>query len=193
MSETDCRILVHPAQQTCSALHSKDLNPVLTIVVITIIICVVQEAVQLNQRRRSPHPEETTFLDLLRTTDMLSRGLTAVLKQEDLSATQYNVLRILRGAPEGLPCGEVANRMITRDPDITRLLDRLEKRGLISRNRETKDRRMVMARITSKGLKLLARLDEPVQETHRKQLGHLGRERLQRLTELLRAAQAEVS
>jgi DNA-binding MarR family transcriptional regulator len=166
---------------------------VLTIVVITIIICIVQEAVQLNQRRRSPHPEETTFLDLLRTTDMLSRGLTAVLKQEDLSATQYNVLRILRGAPEGLPCGEVANRMITRDPDITRLLDRLEKRGLISRSRETKDRRMVMARITSKGLKLLARLDEPVQETHRKQLGHLGRERLQRLTELLRAAQAEVS
>ena len=77
-------------------------------------------------------------------------------------STQYNVLRILRGAPEGLPCGEIANRMITRDPDITRLLDRLEKRGLISRSRETKDRRTVMARITPDGLKLLARLDEPV-------------------------------
>ena len=59
-----------------------------------------------------------------------------VLKAEDLSSTQYNVLRILRGAPEGLPCGEIASRMITRDPDITRLLDRLEKRGLISRCRE---------------------------------------------------------
>ena len=97
------------------------------------------------------------FLELLRTTDMLSRGLIHVLKAEDLSATQYNVLRILRGAPEGLPCGEIASRMITRDPDITRLLDRMEKRSLISRCRETKDRRMVMARITSEGLKVLAR------------------------------------
>ena len=93
----------------------------------------MKEASQLDQRRRLAHPEETAFLDLLRTTDMLSRGLIAVLKPEDLSATQYNVLRILRGAPEGLPCGEIASRMITRDPDITRLLDRLEKRGLISR------------------------------------------------------------
>jgi DNA-binding MarR family transcriptional regulator len=168
-------------------------NHVLTIVVITIIVVCMQEAIQLDQRRRLAHPEETAFLDLLRTTDMLSRGLIAVLKGEDLSATQYNVLRILRGAPQGLPCGEVANRMITRDPDITRLLDRLEKRGLISRTRETKDRRMVMARITAQGLKLLGRLDEPVQETHRKQLGHLGRERLHKLTELLHAAQAEVS
>ena len=168
-------------------------NYVLTIVVITIIVVFMQEAIQLSQRRRPAPPEETAFLDLLRTTDMLSRGLIAVLKEEDLSATQYNVLRILRGAPEGLPCGEVANRMITRDPDITRLLDRLEKRGLISRTRETRDRRMVMARITPQGLKLLGRLDEPVQETHRKQLGHLGRERLRKLTALLHTAQAKVS
>ena len=168
-------------------------NYVLTIVVITIIVVFMQEAIQLSQRRRPAHPEETAFLDLLRTTDMLSRGLIAVLKEEDLSATQYNVLRILRGAPEGLPCGEVANRMITRDPDITRLLDRLEKRGLISRTRETRDRRMVMARITPQGLKLLGRLDEPVQETHRKQLGHLGRDRLRALTELLHAARMQVS
>ena len=124
-------------------------------------------------------------MELLRTTDTLSRGLVKVLKTEDVSGTQYNVLRILRGSPEGLPCGEIASRMITRDPDITRLLDRLEKRGLISRCRETKDRRMVMARITPEGLKLLARLDEPVQTAHRKQLGHLGRGRLRALTELL--------
>src|SRR6204780_200119 len=134
----------------------------------------MQEAIQLDQLRVSSHPEEAAFLDLLRTTDMLSRGLIAVLKSEDLSTTQYNVLRILRGAPEGLPCGEIANRMITRDPDITRLLDRLEKRGSISRSREVKDRRTVMTCITSEGLELLGRLDKPVQETHRKQLGHLG-------------------
>lgn len=145
-----------------------------------------------NKRRRRPCPEEAAFLDLLRTCDLLSRGPAQVLKTEELSATQYNVLRILRGTADGLPCGEIANRMITRDPDVTRLLDRLEKRGLISRWRETKDRRMVMARITPHGLQLLARLDEPVEEAHRRQLGHLGKERLRALAELLEAARARV-
>jgi DNA-binding MarR family transcriptional regulator len=137
-------------------------------------------------KRRVGSPEEAAFLDLLRTTDMLSRRLVQVLKVEQLSSTQYNVLRILRGAPDGLPCGEIASRMISRDPDITRLLDRLEKRRMISRCRESKDRRTVRARIAPEGLKLLARLDEPVQAAHRKQLGHLGQERLRALTELLR-------
>ena len=145
-----------------------------------------------SRKRRAACAEEVAFLDLLRTCDLLSRGPAQVLKSEDLSATQYNVLRILRGAPEGLPCGEIANRMITRDPDVTRLLDRLEKRGLISRWRETADRRMVMARITEDGLKLLDRLDEPVQVTHRRQLGHLGQERLQALAELLGVARSQV-
>lgn len=146
-----------------------------------------------KKRRRVGCSEEAAFLELLRTTDMLSRGLIKVLKTEELSATQYNVLRILRGTPEGLSCGEIASRMITRDPDITRLLDRLEKRGLISRCRETTDRRTVMARITQEGLKLLTRLDEPVQASHRKQLGHLGRERLRALTELLRVSRSQLS
>src|SRR5579872_6124525 len=143
-------------------------------------------------RRRPPCPEEDAFLDLLRTCDLLSRGPAQLLKAEDLSSTQYNVLRILRGTPEGLPCGEIACRMITRDPDVTRLLDRLEKRGLISRCRETADRRTVMARITPEGLKLLARLDAPVQSGHQKQLGHLGQKRLRELTELLQAARSQV-
>jgi DNA-binding MarR family transcriptional regulator len=170
-------------------------NCVLTIVVLTNTIRFAvkkEEAQSGNKRRRPACPQETAFLDLLRTTDMLSRGLAQLLKTEELSATQYNVLRILRGAPDGLPCGEIASRMITRDPDVTRLLDRLEKRGLIVRWRETKDRRMVMARIKPEGLKVLARLDEPVEQTHRQQLGHLGRERLRELTELLEAARFEV-
>lgn len=145
-----------------------------------------------SKRRRTASEEEGAFLDLMRTTDMLSRGLIHVLKNEDLSGTQYNVLRILRGSPEGLACGEIASRMITRDPDVTRLLDRLEKRGLISRCRATKDRRTVMARITPEGLNLLIRLDEPVQAAHCKQLGHLGRERLRMLTELLTLARSRV-
>jgi DNA-binding MarR family transcriptional regulator len=146
--------------------------------------------IQPTTQRRPGSREETVFLDLLRTTDMLARGLAAVLKTEDLSPNQYNVLRILRGSPDGLACGEIASRMITRDPDITRLLDRLEKRGLISRSRDNKDRRTVIGRITPEGLRLLARLDEPIQEIHRKQLGHFGRDRLWALTELLSIARA---
>jgi DNA-binding MarR family transcriptional regulator len=154
----------------------------------------MKEAVESKtSKRRVGCPEEAVFLELARTTDMLSRGLVQLLKTEDLSPTQYNVLRILRGTPEGLPCGEIASRMITRDPDITRLLDRLEKRSLISRCRENRDRRMVMARIMPEGLKLLARLDEPIEEAHRNQLGHLGRERLRALAELLYASRAAVS
>jgi DNA-binding MarR family transcriptional regulator len=152
----------------------------------------MKNAEQSRSKKRADCPEEALFLDLLRTTDMLSRGLVGLLKAEELSANQYNVLRILRGSPAGLACGEIASRMITRDPDITRLLDRMEKRGLISRCRETKDRRMVMARITAEGLKLLGRLDQPVQDAHRRQLGHLGRERLRALADLLHAARSAV-
>jgi DNA-binding MarR family transcriptional regulator len=132
--------------------------------------------------------EESAFVELLRTSDLLSRRLAMVLKGADLSPTQYNVLRILRGAPEGLACGEIAERMITRDPDVTRLLDRLEKRGLIARRRESMDRRMVLTRITPEGLRALAELDEPIQDLHREQLGHLGRNRLVALSELLQRA-----
>jgi DNA-binding MarR family transcriptional regulator len=135
--------------------------------------------------RRAAAPEEAAYLDLMRTTEMLSRPLAQLLKTEDLSPAQYNVLRILRGSPEGLTCGEIGSRMITRDPDITRLLDRLEKRKLISRSRESRDRRVVLTRIASDGLELLARLEQPVQETHRRLLGHLGLERLRTLAQLL--------
>jgi DNA-binding MarR family transcriptional regulator len=137
--------------------------------------------------RRTASPEEGAYLDLLRTTDVLSRPLADLLKREELSPTQYNVLRILRGAPEGLTCGEIAARMITRDPDITRLLDRLETRKLVRRARDGKDRRVVVTEIAPAGLGVLARLDEPVQELHRKLLGHIGAARLRALAELLEA------
>ena len=127
-------------------------------------------------------------MDLLRTTDILMRSSIGVLRADDLSPAQYNVLRILRGAPEGLPCGEIAKRMTTHDPDVTRLLDRMEKRDLISRARESRDRRVVVTRITHEGLKLVNGLDEPVQKIHRKLLGHLGNKGLRRLRELLATA-----
>jgi DNA-binding MarR family transcriptional regulator len=121
---------------------------------------------------------------------VLTRGAIGVLKSEELSTTQYNVLRILRGSPQGLTCGEIAGGMITRDPDVTRLLDRMEKRGLLSRSREGRDRRSVLVRISPKGLKLVNCLDEPVQKIHRRQLGHMGKDRLQALAELLAAARS---
>lgn len=133
-------------------------------------------------------PEETLFVDLVRTADALSRAPAQILKKHELSPAPYNVLRILRGSPQGLLCGEIAERMITREPDITRLLDRLERRGLVSRCREDEDRRRVLVRITPAGLELLAELDQPIQDLHRRQLGHLTGKQLQDLRVLLAEA-----
>lgn len=140
--------------------------------------------------RRAASPEEAAYVDLVRTAEMLSRPVAQLLKTGDLSPAQYNVLRILRGCPDGLTCGEIGNRMITRDPDITRLLDRLEKRALVSRGRDAKDRRVVLTRIAPAGLDLLARLDRPVRDLHRRLLGHLGPVRLRTLAQLLESCRA---
>ena len=130
--------------------------------------------------------EAQVFVSLLRTADALARGAEGLLKPYNLSGTQYNVLRILRGAGEqGLACREVGGRLISKDPDITRLLDRMEIRGLIARAREAKDRRVVRTRITPEGLRLLAELDEPVRELHRRQLRHLPEKQLRQLSDLL--------
>ena len=155
--------------------------------------CVKETSALWNKRQSMPCLEEEAYVHMLRTTNLLSRGLATILKSEDLTATQYNVLRILQGSPEGLTCGEIASRMITRDPDVTRLLDRLEKSGLISRWLEIKDGRTVMAGITARGLELLVRLHQPVRAAHRKQLGHLGGQRLRTLIELLRASRSNVT
>src|SRR5439155_6950076 len=110
------------------------------------------------------------------------------LKDSHLSPTQYNVLRILRSAGTtaagGMACHEIGQRMITRDPDLTRLLDRLEDRELITRSRERQDRRVIRVRITPEGLRLLRDLDEPIRSMHRRQLSHLGDKRLRLLKRL---------
>ncbi|MGA8108077.1 MAG: MarR family transcriptional regulator [Acidobacteriaceae bacterium] len=136
---------------------------------------------------RSACPEEVLFVEIQRTADRLARRPAQLLRQHRLSPTQYNALRILRGAPEGLLCGEIAARMITREPDITRLLDRLEKRGLVARCRQHADRRRVLTRVTPEGLGLLSRLDQPICALHRRQLGHLEAKQLSRLSHLLEA------
>jgi DNA-binding MarR family transcriptional regulator len=138
--------------------------------------------------------EGEVFIALLRAGDSLLREAEELLKTSGLTHTQYNVLRILRGAAReakaseeigGLACGEIAARMITRDPDITRLLDRLEARGLVARTRQKKDRRVVQARITSAGIKLLRELDAPVEALHKKQLSGVPAGHLRALLQLL--------
>ena len=145
--------------------------------------------------KRDPQPglEAQVFVSLLRTADALARGAEALVKPHNLSGTQYNILRILRGAGEkGLACREIGCRLISRDPDITRLLDRLESRGLISRAREAQDRRVVKTRITAEGLRLLEELDQPVHELHRRQLRHLPAKQLRQLSDLLDRARTQV-
>ena len=133
--------------------------------------------------------EEEVYLNIQHTAEALWWGVNETLKRADLTPTQYNVLRILRGAGEaGASCGEISERLVTKDSDITRLLDRLEARGLISRGREAKDRRRITARITEEGLRILAELDRPVAQCHRRQLSHLGEKRLAALSKLLDAA-----
>ncbi len=126
------------------------------------------------------------FFDLLRVADSLVRDADDLFRPVGLSHTQYNVLRILRGAePAGLACSGIGERMLTHDPDITRLLDRLESHGLIKREREQEDRRVVRTRITEAGLKLLSELDAPVSEAHLKQFDRLQPAQLEELKNLL--------
>jgi DNA-binding MarR family transcriptional regulator len=146
---------------------------------------------ELKQRKAFATTEEVVFLNTLRTADHLLRGEVEVLKSADLTFPQYNVLRILRGAGRpGISCGEISDRMVTRDSDITRLLDRLERRGLVERGRDEEDRRVVVQRITAKGLALLQELDTPIERVHQRQLRHMTRAQLRQLTELLEKARA---
>jgi MarR family transcriptional regulator, organic hydroperoxide resistance regulator len=141
---------------------------------------------ELKQKTPFPSREQEAYLSLLRTTDALETQVETWLKEFGLTGTQYNALRILRGAgPEGLPCREIGERMITRDPDITRLLNRLEDRGFAERTRAKHDRRVIYGKITAAGLKLLREMDAPLEKFGREMLRHVRQEKLKQLIELL--------
>lgn len=141
---------------------------------------------ELKKRKPFELPEEEAFLNLWRTFDGLRGEFESLFRSRGLSDSQYNVLRILRGVgSEGLPCSEIAQRMVSRDPDITRLVDRLEKAGLVARARVSHDRRVILVRITSAGLALVGELDDPIRKLHRRQLGHLSAAELAELSDLL--------
>jgi DNA-binding MarR family transcriptional regulator len=138
--------------------------------------------------------EAEVFLNVLRTAPALVGGLAEVLGPLDVTQSQYNVLRILRGpGPAGLRCGEVGERMVNREPDVSRLLDRMERRGLVARARAPGDQRVVTACLTSDARRVVAALDEPVGELHRHQLGHLDAATLHAPSDLLEAARDPAS
>lgn len=144
---------------------------------------------ELKQSRPIGSLEEEAYLNIVRTSNALAQGIAELLRSHDLTPAQYNVLRILRGAGEqGLTASDIASRMISRDPDVTRLVDRLEKRGLVDRWRCSEDRRVVWTRISPAGRELIDPLDEPLNELHRQLLSHMSPEKLQTLIELLEEA-----
>lgn len=138
--------------------------------------------------------EHEVYLSLQRLALTLSYDAAEFFRAYELSAPQFNILRILcgaaeNGACEGLACGEIGERLLAHAPDLTRLLDRMALQGLVVRARGNSDRRVVKTQITDQGLAVLAELDAPLIELHRRQLGHLGEERLGALKTLLELAQ----
>jgi DNA-binding MarR family transcriptional regulator len=148
---------------------------------------------EIHQTKAIRLLEEEATLNIVRTADVLMLALGDVLKPHLLSATQYNVLRILRGAGDaGASCKDIGNRLVARDPDITRLMDRLEQRGLVSRDRAKQDRRVVAHRLTVAGLELTNELDRPIEALHRKTLGHMKAGKLRDLVGLLEQVRAGI-
>jgi DNA-binding MarR family transcriptional regulator len=147
----------------------------------------------IKQRKPFQSLQQEVFLEVLRTGHALVHDLVELLRPHGLTQPQYNVLRILRGAgAAGLPTGEVGARMVaSREPDVTRLLVRMERRGLIARERPVENRRFVTARITPRGMRLLKALDRPVLDMHAAQLRHMTRRELELLAGLLERARRE--
>jgi len=141
---------------------------------------------ELHQRKPFPSVYEEAALNIVRTMTMLNDAGEDLFKPHGITATQYNVLRILRGAePTGLYRNELRDRLLTRMPDVTRLLDRMERSGLVVRTRGNDDRRLVSTRITTAGMELVNSLDAPVAELHQRQLGHLSVQELRSLIDTL--------
>ncbi len=148
---------------------------------------------EIKQTRPFSGPEEEAYLSIERTAAVLGHAMAEALKERSITPTQYNVLRILRGAgAAGLCRNEVRERLVSQVPDVTRLLDRLEDAGLVARERGVKDRRLVTTTITPEGMRVLAELDEPVRGLHEKHLGHMTEPELRTLIDLLARARSGV-
>lgn len=145
---------------------------------------------ELKKRKPFDSLEQEAALSLLRTSDLLQVRFARLFRGHGLTPSQYNILRILRGEGKPLPILEIASRTITVVPGITGLVDRLETAGFLTRRRCEQDRRVIYAELTSKGLEVLARLDQPLLDLHRQLLGHLGKTDLTCLIHLLEQARS---
>lgn len=169
-------------------------SAVTTIVVLTTIVGPVTVAGMSNPAKSIPAPrfdslEQEVFLNLWRTYDRLKGIEEQVFGEFDLSAQQYNALRLLGSAhPDAMRTQVLGSRLISRAPDMTRLLDRLEQRGLLDRERRSDNRRVVELRITPRGMELLDTIGESVRACHGRQLGHMNEKQLQQLAILLQEA-----
>jgi DNA-binding MarR family transcriptional regulator len=144
---------------------------------------------EIAQERPFSSDEEEALLNLMRTADCLQRAFQRVSRDWGVTSTQYNVLRILRGShPQGLTCSAIGDRMITAEPDITRLLARLKARKLVRQQRDRHDRRVVWTHISEAGLELLRQMDPVIQHEPQKLLGHLSKDELAEFTRLLELA-----
>ena len=144
---------------------------------------------EIAQERSFSSAEEEALLNLMRTADCLQRAVQRKIRPWGITATQYNVLRILRGAqPRGLTCSAIGDRMITAEPDITRLLARLKALKLIRQQRDKRDKRVIWTQISPEGLAILAESDPSVERGPRELLGHLDRDQLATLIHLLELA-----
>ncbi len=145
----------------------------------------------IKQKKPFSSLEEEASLNIFRTNVVLEGSMELLLKPHGITPTQYNVLRILRGAgAAGLCRNEVRDRLLTRMPDVTRLLDRMEEAGLVTRARDGDDRRLVATRLTGEGRRLVNALDDDVVQEHQRRLGHLSMPQLRKLIDLLEHARS---
>jgi len=148
---------------------------------------------EIQQSKPFPSLEEEVHVEILLTAQVANRVMATALKPTGLSPSQFNILRILRGArPEAIPAGRIAERMVTHDPDLTRLLDRLEANGLVEKARDAKDRRVVNVRITKAGVERIDGASKAVTQAVKAALAPVGPRRLEKLADLLELARAAV-
>ena len=148
---------------------------------------------ELKKKHPFESPEQEATLNIIRTNDQFQNRFGRLFREHGLTSSQYNVLRILRGEGKPMPCLDIAERMVQVVPAMTGLIDRLEKQGLVRRDRCTEDRRVIFIELTDKGAALLQQLDEPVMELHRSLVGHLSHVELKELSRLLEKCRLSVS
>jgi DNA-binding MarR family transcriptional regulator len=148
---------------------------------------------EVKKRRPFESPEQEAVLSILRTSDRLQIRFARLFRQFDLTPSQYNVLRILRGEGKPLPILEIAERLVAVVPGITGLVDRLEQSGWVQRRRCQEDRRVIYVAPTDKALRVLAEMDQPIMDLHRRLIGHLSKPELAELIRLLEKARSALS